>query len=320
MTSGALRGDSYNCNLPIFVYGSLKPNEMAFEQFKVFVERTEFATLPSYEIYVRDLMPLVLPSGIDKSVNGYLLYPKQDTAVEFYEKVKAFEGVNYELVGCVSKNCDNEFITSNVFQGILSEYGRPEPLRTNWSTAQDPLLAYSFPTLVEDIRLSITPNTKSFEDREKDWQLKNRKISNFLLLNSILEHIWSLTYGGLFTGTKGEINNLLKSMANSQSYKDAYRSAATANLIPYVSVSDSRDVSKGPISTTKASGALRTWYRVRGNSLHRGKSGSDTEIVEDSAIGLANLLLFYLEMKVPDIRTQWEKSVPNLKPIRRYFD
>jgi hypothetical protein len=258
---------------------------MAFEQFEVFVERTEIATLLSYEIYVRDLMPLVLPSGIEKSVNGYLLYPRQDSAAEFYEKVKAFEGVNYELIG-----------------------------------AQDPLLAYSFPTLVEDIRLSIAPNTKSFEDRERDWQLKNRKISNFLLLSSILEHIWSLTYGGLFTGTKGEINNLLKSMANSQSYKDAYRSAATANLIPYVSVSDSRDVSKGPISTTKASGALRTWYRVRGNSLHRGKSGSDTEIVEDSAIGLANLLLFYLEMKVPDIRTQWEKSVPNLKPIRRYFD
>jgi hypothetical protein len=302
------------------VYGSLKPHEIAFEQFEVFIEKTEIATLPSFELYMRDLMPLVLHSEGAKSVNGYLLYPRQETALEFYEKAAAFEGVNYELISCVSRNSRNESIAANVFQGIASDYGRPEPLGKNWSASLDPLLAYSFPTLVEDIRLSIAPSAKSFDERENDWQLKNRKISNFLLLSSILEHVWSLSYGGLFAGTKGEINSCLRSMANSQSYKDAYRSADSANLIPYVSVSDSRDVTKGPVSTTKASGALRTWYRVRGNSLHRGKSGSDTEIVEDSAIGLANLLLFYLELKVPNIRTQWEKSVPGLKPIKRYSD
>lgn len=320
MNSDVMMENLVNFNVPIFAYGSLKPNEIAFEQFEVFIEKTEIATLPSFELYMRDLMPLVLPSDEAKSVNGYLLYPRQETTHEFYEKVTAFEGVNYEIIPCVSKNNHNESIAANVFQGISSEYGRPEPLSKNWSTVLDPLLAYSFPILVEDIRLSIAPSAKSFDERKNDWQLKNRKISNFLLLSSILEHIWSLSYGGLFAGTKGEINSLLKSMANSQSYKDAFRSADSANLIPYVSVSDSRDVTKGPISTTRASGALRTWYRVRGNSLHRGKSGSDTEIVEDSAIGLANLLLFYLEKKVPDIRTQWEKSVPDLKPIRRYFD
>jgi hypothetical protein len=302
------------------VYGSLKPHEIAFEQFEVFIEKTEIATLPSFELYMRDLMPLVLHSEGAKSVNGYLLYPRQETALEFYEKAAAFEGVNYELISCVSRNSRNESIAANVFQGIASDYGRPEPLGKNWSASLDPLLAYSFPTLVEDIRLSIAPSAKSFDERENDWQSKNRKISNFLLLSSILEHIWSLSYGGLFAGTKGEINSRLKSMANSQTYKDAFRSADSANLIPYVSVSDSRDVTQGPISTKRAYGALKTWYRVRGNSLHRGKSGSDTEIVEDSAIGLANLLLVYLEMKVPDIRAQWEKSVPDLKPISRYFN
>jgi hypothetical protein len=116
---------------------------------------------------------------------------------------------------------------------------------------------------------------------------------------------------------KGEINNLLKSMASSHAYKSAYKTASNLDLVPYVSISDSRDIRKGPISTTKDSGALRTWYRIRGNSLHRGKSGSDTEIVEDASIGLGNLLLFYLEAQVPGIREEWDKEVPNLQPIVR---
>lgn len=316
--SNSSKSDQYA--FPIFVYGTLKPNEMAFEQFENFIEKIEKAKLPSFELLVRDLMPLVLPSQNDNSVNGFLLYPRQETAKEFYQKITSFEGVNYELISCLTKNHNDESIDSNVFQGTSTEFGRPEPLRQDWSTARDPLLANSFPVLMEDIRSSIAPTNQTFQEREVDWKLKNRKISNFLLLSSILEHIWSLSYGGLFTGAQGEINNLLKSMANSQSYKDAFKRADAERLIPYVSVSDSRDVGKGPISTTKASGALRTWYRVRGNSLHRGKSGSDTEIVEDAAIGLANLLFFYLELKVPEIRTQWEKAVPDLKPLKRYSD
>jgi hypothetical protein len=51
--------------------------------------------------------------------------------------------------------------------------------------------------------------------------------------------------------------------------------------------------------------------------LHRGKSGSDTEIVEDASIGLGNLLLFYLESQVPGIREEWNKVVSNLQPIVR---
>jgi len=267
---------------------------------------------------MRDLMPLVDKSSHSDYVEGFLLTPKPETSPTFFEKLVKFEGSNFELSNCICKKDNSEEVEAIVFQGVETDYGRPETLRyKRWSTRLDPLLSKSFPVLIQDIQETLHFRPFTFAEGENNWKMKNRKISNFLLLSSILEHIWSLTHGALFAGEKGEINNLLKSMANSHAYKSAYKTASNLNLVPYVSISDSRDVRKGPISTTKDSGALRTWYRIRGNSLHRGKSGSDTEIVEDATIGLGNLLLFYLEAQVPGIREEWDKEVPNLQPIVR---
>jgi gamma-glutamylcyclotransferase (GGCT)/AIG2-like uncharacterized protein YtfP len=303
---------------PLFVYGTLMPGEIAYEQIAEFVSNYQQAKLPGYSLMMRDLMPLVDKSDHSDLVEGFLLTPKLETSSVFYEKLIKFEGINFELTDCICKEDDSEEVEARVFQGVATDYGRPENLRyKRWSTRLDPLLSRSFPVLIQDIQETVNFRPLTFTEGENDWKMKNKKISNFLLLSSILEHIWSLTHGALFAGEKGEINNLLKSMASSSAYKSAYKSASNLNLIPYVSISDSRDVRKGPISTTKDSGALRTWYRIRGNSLHRGKSGSDTEIVEDASIGLGNLLMFYLESQVPGIREEWDKEVPNLLPIVR---
>ena len=303
---------------PLFVYGTLMPGEIAYEQIAEYVSHFQEARLPGYSLMMRDLMPLVDKSNHSDFVEGFLLTPKPETSSVFYEKLIKFEGINFELTDCICKEDNSEEVGAKVFQGVETDFGRPEYLRQKrWSTRLDPLLSRSFPVLIQDIQETVNFRPHTFTEGENDWKMKNRKISNFLLLSSILEHIWSLTHGALFAGEKGEINNLLKSMASSSAYKSAYKSASNLNLIPYVSISDSRDVRKGPISTTKDSGALRTWYRIRGNSLHRGKSGSDTEIVEDASIGLGNLLVFYLESQVPGIREEWDKEVPNLQPIVR---
>lgn len=303
---------------PLFVYGTLMPGEIAYEQISEYVSHYEQAKLPGYALMMRDLMPLVDKASNSDYVEGFLLTPKSESSPVFYSKLLKFEGSNFELTDCICKKEDSCDVEASVFQGVETNYGRPENLRhKRWSTRLDPLLSKSFPVLIQDIQETVRFRPLSFTEGENDWNMKNRKISNFLLLSSILEHIWSLTHGALFAEEKGEINNLLKSMASSHAYKSAYKTASNLDLVPYVSISDSRDIRKGPISTTKDSGALRTWYRIRGNSLHRGKSGSDTEIVEDASIGLGNLLLFYLEAQVPGIREEWDKEVPNLQPIVR---
>jgi gamma-glutamylcyclotransferase (GGCT)/AIG2-like uncharacterized protein YtfP len=303
---------------PLFVYGTLMPGEIAHELLTGLVSHYEGAKLPGYTLMMRDLMPLVDKSDHSDYVEGFILTPKPEKASEFYEKLIKFEGSNFELTDCICKKDNSQEVEVVVFKGVETDYGHPERLGyKRWSTRLDPLLSKSFPVLIQDIQETVNTRPLTFTEGQNDWKMKNRKISNFLLLSSILEHIWSLTHGALFTGEKCEINNLRKGMAKSLGYKSAFKTAKRLNLIPYISISDSRDVRQGPISTTSSSGALMTWYRVRSNSLHRGKSGSDTEIVEDASIGLGNLLMFYLESQVPGIREEWDKEVPNLQPIVR---
>jgi hypothetical protein len=56
---------------------------------------------------------------------------------------------------------------------------------------------------------------------------------------------------------------------------------------------------------------------VRGNTLHRGKSGSDTEIIEDASIGLGNFLMIYLESQVSGIKAAWQEITPNLSLLEK---
>lgn len=300
-------------NLPLFVYGSLKPGELAFGQVKDFLAGNERSFIDGFELKLRDLMPLVQRVAGKEKLSGFVLTPKVECQDIFYETVQRYEGNNYELSTCLSTNNLGETVEVNLFVGRSTEYGGAEYFEGEWTGNRDPLLSKSFPCIIEDIRLSLDKTSGSFSSRENDWYLKNRKIGNFLLLNSILEHVWSMTFGGI-TKSPSESMRLMK---KSMEYRGAFRKALEVNAIPYVSIRDSRDIDYDSISTRHHKGALDTWYRVRGNTLHRGKSGSDTEIIEDSSIGLGNFLMFYLESQVPGIRSVWQEITPNLRLLEK---
>jgi len=300
-------------NLPLFVYGSLKPGELAFGQVKDLLVKNERAFVKGYELNLRDLMPLVKPTDRNVELPGYILTPKVEFHEIFYETVTQYEGNNYELISCTSANELRETFEVNLFVGRTTDYGGTEHFEGEWTSNRDPLLSKSFPCLIEDIRLSLDRLHSSYSSRENDWYLKNRKIGNFLLLNSILEHIWSLTFGGI---TK-QPSDSMKLMKKSAEYRNAFKKALELRAIPYVSIRDSRDIGYDAISTRHHKGALDTWYRVRGNTLHRGKSGSDTEIIEDASIGLGNFLLIYLESQIPEIKDAWLEITPTLQLLKK---
>ena len=300
-------------NLPLFVYGSLKPGELAFGQVKDFLAGNERSFIDGFELKLRDLMPLVQRVAGKEKLSGFVLTPKVECQDIFYETVQRYEGNNYELTTCPSTNNSGETVEVNLFVGRSTEYGGAEHFDGEWTGSRDPLLSKSFPCIIEDIRLSLHKTSSSFSSRENDWYLKNRKIGNFLLLNSILEHVWSMIFGGI-TESPSESMKLMK---KSIEYRSAFKKALELDAIPYVSIRDSRDIDYDSISTRHHKGALDTWYRVRGNTLHRGKSGSDTEIIEDASIGLGNFLMIYLESQVPGVKSVWEEIAPNLRLLKK---
>lgn len=300
-------------NLPLFVYGSLKPGELAFGQVKDLLAGDKPSFIDGFELKLRDLMPLVQRAAGKQKLSGFVLTPKVEYQDIFYQTVQRYEGNNYELTTCPSTNNLGETVEVNLFVGRSTEYGGAEHFEGEWTGNRDPLLSKSFPCIIEDIRLSLDNTSSSFSSREKDWYLKNRKIGNFLLLNSILEHVWSMTFGGITKSPSDSMRLMKKSME----YRSAFRKASEVNAIPYVSIRDSRDIDYDSISTRHHKGALDTWYRVRGNTLHRGKSGSDTEIIEDASIGLGNFLMIYLESQVSGIKPAWQEITPNLSLLEK---
>ena len=172
---------------PLFVYGTLMPGEIAYQQIAEFVSHHQEAKLPGYSLMMRDLMPLVDKSSHTDLVEGFLLTPIPETSSVFYEKIIKFEGVNFELTDCMCVDENAGEVPANVFQGVATDYGRPENLRIKrWSTKLDPLLARSFPVLIRDIQETVRFTPNSFAEGENDWEMKNRKISNFLLLKIFL--------------------------------------------------------------------------------------------------------------------------------------
>jgi gamma-glutamylcyclotransferase (GGCT)/AIG2-like uncharacterized protein YtfP len=57
----------------LFVYGSLKPGELGFEQIQLLVKNTTGAELHNYGLYVRDGLPVIKPEPTGEIVKGNIL-------------------------------------------------------------------------------------------------------------------------------------------------------------------------------------------------------------------------------------------------------
>ena len=300
--------------MPLFVYGSLKPSEIAYKQFSTRIERFEEASLKGFQLYIRDLMPVVSRSNNADKVDGFLLYPKKDEGDFFYKQVMEFEGENYQLESIQVIKDELTEINANVFVEKSDLFGRKEPLNRPWSSLTDPLLSRSFPALMVDIDRTFPSFADQFSESYSDWHSKNIRIGYYLVLVSILEHIWSLTFGN--TSESGP-NTSKQKMARSDEFKKAFRNAQREGLIPYLSVNAYKYLGSEPFETRSPKGALNAWTTVRNNLLHRGKSGRDTELVENAAIGLANTLYFYLIDQIPNILETWKVSEPQISFINK---
>jgi len=72
---------------PVFVYGTLKTGEIAYHQTAELVENAVPAYLNNFALYIRDGIPLVIPTQ-GYGISGELLYayPKSPYKNSFYQK------------------------------------------------------------------------------------------------------------------------------------------------------------------------------------------------------------------------------------------
>jgi len=300
----------------LFVYGSLKPGELGFEQVEHLVSEQSVAELNNFALYIRDGLPVISNSALGESVTGVLLNIKDGMEDEFWRVVSEYEGTaNYKLVDSLPIFAEKKELLVGAFVGRKMGKGNPERLYSPWSSKLDPIFSQSFPLLHRGIAF----NTLKFTDAEHDpigyWNQMNGLLSQYLLLVSIMEHLTVVKFGG---SKKQEPMVRIRKLQQSKGFLNAFSEINDEKYNPIVKVSDSRAV-EDSLSSSNPDQALFAWYQVRSNLQHRGKASLfDAKLVQKSCTGLSNFLLEYLKLNVQDIEDEWEKIL-EAKPSKNEY-
>lgn len=303
---------------PLFVYGTLKTEEIAYHQIADLVERSVPASLKDFALYIRDGIPLVIPTQ-GQWVNGEIMYAKPNAYSELQRVVDDYEGVRlYEKRESkaqldsgskgITPTLINGEIECYVYVGVNFEKGHAEPLHKPWSSVQDPIFSQSFPELFKEIKL-VVQNSNDPSPGDYDWKLYNDLAGKHLLLVTIIERIAYLKFGEQYTELKEKdfndrVMKRITELGKTKEFKSAYNRVKSEEGIYPITVFDSRNASK-LLSTSKIGQAMEAWYQVRSNLQHRGKSAwRDFYVLRNSLTGLTNVTRFLLTELMPELENQ----------------
>ena len=133
-----------NINLPVFVYGLLKPGMPAFEMLRTFVEGEPKKDTAKGELYVRDGLPLLFLNNV-ANVDGYVLSWKSGQQKKAYQLICEFEPDKHymwEGVGTTSG------IRVNLLKVRFRSKGNPQPLISkSWNITDDPAFGEGLKTV-----------------------------------------------------------------------------------------------------------------------------------------------------------------------------
>ena len=119
--------------LTLFVYGSLKPGELGYEQIARFVYEFQIAELDGYSLYVRDGLPLIAKEQFSTGVSGYVLSIKNESVDDFWKLVFEYEGTtNYKFQDSIPVRVKNAEIMTGAFVGRKISKGNPVRLQHSW--------------------------------------------------------------------------------------------------------------------------------------------------------------------------------------------
>ena len=290
----------------LFVYGSLKPDELGFRQIEDMVSEYIPALLCDFALYVRDGLPIIGSSPGDE-VEGVLLKIDAEKEDDFWKVVNEYEGTtNYKLDNSIITVSEEKEHLTSAFVGRKMNRGNPVKLNSVWTCKRDPIFSQSFPLLHSDISENSLRFTDA-EDRPREyWTQLHKLLSQYLLLVSILEHLTVIKFGG---SKKQDPMVRIRKLQQTQECLDAFKELKEEKHNPSIKVSDSRAI-EDSLSSSNPEQALFAWYQVRSNLQHRGKASLyDANLVQKSCIGLSNFLFEYLKVNIHGIDKEWEKLI-----------
>lgn len=292
-------------DLPLFVYGSLKPGELAYPLISNFVETSRPAILPGYVLQIADGVAYA------RQQVGYQVYGFEvrfSDSQRAYEIISNFEDTNSRHTRYLWSTAilDSQRVNVLVSRGRINNATNSEA----WSVQDDEVFSKGFPwvrtKLAECIKV-LNLNKIADPKKEEYWESYFQLQSTLLYLWSIQERLEFFRLGAVPEGL-----SLGKRRSNFQSDPQLQEAIKSANIDTSLSAHGYRNPSGR--GTTAEGSPLMTWFEIRSNITHHAK-GSEREVdkVITASVDHFNTLLNYFELSSPGLA----RTFADLTPLRK---
>lgn len=297
-----------------FLYGTLKPGQIAFYKIESFIDsaKTVDAKLDGHYLAVRDGLPFAYSVKVREPmeysaeqlmpVSGVLVYPKDGLEINLCEEISRYENhALYKEDICSVTTSLGENVEANFYSAIKTATREAtEVCNGTWRIIDDPILGYGLPRLVNEINNMKLEKAEKFpaDMHNAYWQLMWKIQGSFANLNSVLEH-----FCRFYFGSANVTNKVLDGM------DDLWRlnPKRTSIKVPRVRAHNAKEASDSTHYDSHDK-PFRTWYQVRSNMLHSGKDGfEDLGKIMDSTLGMVRVLPEIILYLVPEFQTSWSR-------------
>lgn len=287
---------------PLFVYGLLKPGELAHPLIiKQYVIEETPGTIRGH-LRFRDGLPLFVPASSGE-VCGYLLRFDPARTREAWDAVRTFEPHEQYEYGITDVVLGDDQVRAHVLVGCKVNRGASPELFHSWSAASDQVFVEGLAEVAALTLENASYGAANQPDGPDFWRIFFRLQAAYLLLWSVVERYTAFRYGpGLDPGER------LTCLDKDPAFQTA---VADAGVIPDF-VYDSRKPKDKAILRADGTGAKNYFYQVRSNLSHRGKSAfRDRQIVLRALVQLHDAMRTVLKQQVPALLDEWKCREPD---------
>jgi hypothetical protein len=299
--------------LPFFAYGIFRSNEIAWPRISEFVDSFTNSKIDNWVIRLRNGLPILIAQSEGVVDGDCVSFSDSQSAYDIIGRSEPSGEYKWKTIATRSQTMCNALVAVKPTRGFTEE-----PI-FSWTSAQDPSFVHGMAAVASVVtaeRESLLEN-RPWQDYPDDWDAFFRLQGAFLVLWSIVERFAAFRFGAEYESKTTTAK--IYALADIPEFQNAIIEANIRDQVVF-SVRENkpkrtRKDQEVEFHPTDPAIALKTWYQIRSNITHRGKSAkSDNAIVLTSTIDLFNVTYLYLKTVIPSIEREWHKRGVSLLP------
>jgi len=301
-------------NLPVFVYGALKPGEISWLAIKDFCTAYVPASILGYEVKIVAGLPVAVRNSSSRT-QGYVLKPlNRSELLGVINRIEFQSESDLQLYKWDTGHIEGTGQEVAILSLDKTHSHREVPLDESWSTLNDPYFGSAVPYIFQELRsLRLEANEGQAGINPNFNNLFLRTQAVYLLTWTLFERILRFT-----EPTSSNDHRIKTLVENAYCFDELEPKGNWVGAVNYTQPFDTRVRAQSLshrqlITSEKAKSGFLTFYQLRNNIIHRGKS-ANPEFLELllAAEKFNNVISFFLQDNCSAIKTAWNSAAETL--------